>query len=194
MLRAARSSAPAAATSSTRLALERTAGDPAEIERAVTPGASAGERYPEQGVQRLDRKRPVCRPVETPRDDASQGRRSPFVPERPDSTTGVQVQKRRLLIRFRAGPTWADRGPPQAQPGWKEHAAFIDRLVDAGTLVMGGPVSDHTGAMLLLEGVSGREANELFADDPFVRNGVFVLDEIVEWTIFVDVLRKPQSA
>jgi uncharacterized protein YciI len=100
------------------------------------------------------------------------------------------MDRRRLLARFRAGPTWADRGPPQAQPGWDAHAEFIDRLVERGMIVMGGPLSDHTGALLLLEGVTGAQARELLAGDPFVENGVFVLDEVLDWTIFVDELTR----
>jgi uncharacterized protein YciI len=104
------------------------------------------------------------------------------------------MDRSRLLVRFRAGPTWADRGPPQAQLGWAAHAAFIDRLVERGTVVMGGPLSDHTGALLLLEGVTDAQAGELLATDPFVENGVFVLDEILDWTIFVDELtRRPDG-
>lgn len=98
------------------------------------------------------------------------------------------MDRRRLLVRFRAGPTWADRGPPQAQPGWDAHEVFIDRLVERGTMVMGGPLSDHTGALIMLEGVTDAQARELVADDPFVENGVFVLDEILDWTVFVDAL------
>jgi len=53
---------------------------------------------------------------------------------------------------------------------------------------MGGPFSDHTGAMLLLQGVSTEEARRLVDQDPFLKNEVFVLDDIREWTIFVDRL------
>lgn len=52
---------------------------------------------------------------------------------------------------------------------------------------MGGPLSDHSGALLLLEGVTLEEARALLEPDPFVLNGVFVLDDIREWTVFLDV-------
>ncbi len=55
-------------------------------------------------------------------------------------------------------------------------------------MVMGGPFNDYSGAMLLLEDLGAGEVRAIFADDPFVKNGVFVLDEIREWTIFVDTL------
>ena len=99
------------------------------------------------------------------------------------------MDRRRLLVRFAAGPTWSDGGSPRDQAGWDEHAAFVDGLVADGTLVMGGPLSDHTGALMLFEGVTEPQARELLATDPFVENGVFVLAEILEWTIFADSVR-----
>jgi 4-hydroxy-2-oxoheptanedioate aldolase len=72
------------------------------------------------------------------------------------------------------------------QAGWDEHAEFIDGLVARGTMVMGGPFEDSSGSMILLEGVDVAEAERLIVDDPFLENGVFLLDEIREWTIFVD--------
>jgi uncharacterized protein YciI len=101
------------------------------------------------------------------------------------------VAERRLLVRWAAGPTWSDGRSPREQPGWEEHASYIDDLVARGIMVMGGPLTDHTGSMTLLEGISAAEARELLLADPFVANGVFVLDEILDWTIYVDELTPP---
>jgi uncharacterized protein YciI len=53
---------------------------------------------------------------------------------------------------------------------------------------MGGPLADNSGSVSLLEGVDEAEARELIAADPFVANGVFVLDEVRAWNVFVDEL------
>jgi uncharacterized protein YciI len=53
---------------------------------------------------------------------------------------------------------------------------------------MGGPFSDNSGSLSLLEGVTVDEAREIITDDPFVANGVFVLDDLREWDVFVDEL------
>ena len=53
---------------------------------------------------------------------------------------------------------------------------------------MGGPFADNLGSLSLLEGVTVGEARELIARDPFVENGVFVLDDLREWNVFVDQL------
>jgi uncharacterized protein YciI len=92
------------------------------------------------------------------------------------------------MVRFKAGPTWARSGDVREQPGWDAHAGFVDGLVERGTMVMGGPFADDAGTMILLEQVDAAEAERLVVDDPFILNGVFVLEEVREWTLFVDEL------
>jgi len=91
------------------------------------------------------------------------------------------------MVRFRAGPTWTS-GSVREQPDWDAHAEFVDALIERGTFVMGGPFSDNSGSMSLLEGIDADEARSLVKDDPFMKNGVFVLEEIREWNVFVDEL------
>jgi uncharacterized protein YciI len=93
----------------------------------------------------------------------------------------------RVLVRWKAGPTWTS-GAVDEQPGWDEHAAYIDDLIERGIFVMGGPFADQKGSLSLLEHVTEQEARELIADDPFVANGVFELEEVRAWNIFVDEL------
>jgi uncharacterized protein YciI len=93
----------------------------------------------------------------------------------------------RLMVRFRAGPTWTS-GSVREQPDWDAHAEFVDALIERGTFVMGGPFSDNSGSMSLLEGIDADEARRILEDDPFMKNGVFVLEEIREWNVFVDEL------
>jgi uncharacterized protein len=93
----------------------------------------------------------------------------------------------RVLVRFSAGPTWTS-GPPDEQPGWDDHAAFIDELVARGTMVMGGPFADHSGSLSVLENLDESEARELVGRDPFVANGVFVLEDVRAWNVYVDEL------
>jgi hypothetical protein len=42
----------------------------------------------------------------------------------------------RVVVRFRAGPTW-ETGPPEEQRDWDAHEVFVDDLVERGTIVMG---------------------------------------------------------
>ena len=93
----------------------------------------------------------------------------------------------RVLVRWRAGPTWTS-GAVDDQPGWDEHAAFIDDLIERGLFVMGGPLADQRGSQSLLENVTEQQARDLVLQDPFVANGVFELQEVRAWNVFVDEL------
>jgi hypothetical protein len=97
------------------------------------------------------------------------------------------MRRRRIVVRVRAGPAWGD-GPPEAQPEWDAHAKFVDELVERGEMVMGGPFADNSGSLVLLEGVDEDEVRRLLEADPFVVNGVFVVDDVRDWTIYVDAL------
>jgi uncharacterized protein len=99
----------------------------------------------------------------------------------------ARVRARRVIVRWKAGPTWTS-GNVDEQPGWDEHAVYIDDLIKRGLFVMGGPLADNSGSVSLLEGVDEGEARELIAADPFVANGVFVLDDVRAWNVFVDEL------
>ena len=92
-----------------------------------------------------------------------------------------------MIVRWRAGPTWT-RGAPEDQPGWDEHAIFIDDLIERGIFVMGGPFADCSGSFTILENVDEQQARELVLKDPFVANGVFVLDDVRAWNVYVDEL------
>jgi uncharacterized protein len=104
---------------------------------------------------------------------------------------GREPRTVRVLVRWKAGPAWTT-GSVDEQPGWDEHAAYIDDLIDRGIFVMGGPLADQSGSLSLLDNVTEQEARELIAEDPFVANGVFELEEVRAWNIFVDELT-PQA-
>ena len=97
------------------------------------------------------------------------------------------MERSRVVLRWRAGPAWQS-GTVREQPGWDEHAAFIDDVVARGVFVMGGPYADSSGSLSIWEGLSADEVRRIAAEDPFVANGVFVLEDVRDWTVFVDEL------
>jgi uncharacterized protein YciI len=104
----------------------------------------------------------------------------------------VRQTKHRVLVILRAGPSW-ESGPPEDQPDWDAHAEWVDSLIEKGTFVMGGPFGDYSGSVNLLEGLTAEDAEQLIATDPFVRNGVFELDSVRDWTVYVDELSAKES-
>jgi uncharacterized protein len=104
------------------------------------------------------------------------------------------MARQRVVIRFSAGPAWARGESVREQPEWDAHAEYIDDLIEKGTMVMGGPFSDNLGSMSLWEGVDAEEARRIIAEDPFIKNGVFMLEEVRDWTVFVDELSSDGAA
>jgi uncharacterized protein YciI len=75
------------------------------------------------------------------------------------------------------------------QPFWNEHAAFIDKLVDKGFILMGGPLVDEGGAMLIVNAQDENEVRETLKHDPWYEHGILRLETVKRWQIFID-LRK----
>jgi len=97
------------------------------------------------------------------------------------------VRRKRVIVRVEAGPTW-ESGPVDEQPGWDEHADFIDGYVERGLMVMGGPFADSSGSVSIWEGRPADEIRAIQEQDPFVANGVFRIVDVRDWIVFVDEL------
>ena len=91
----------------------------------------------------------------------------------------------RVVLRLAPGPAWTS-GLPEEQPDWDAHAAFIDDLIERGVFVMGGPYAGRLGSMSLWEGMNADEVRDVMQGDPFLRNGVFEIEDVVDWTVYVD--------
>jgi uncharacterized protein YciI len=98
-----------------------------------------------------------------------------------------------MAVFMRHGLQWNSDLPVRMQAYWDEHAEFIDALFDRGTIVMAGPFADDSGSMLIVEAESIDLVRETFRGDPWVQKSVLVLDDVKEWTIFVDARRKTQN-
>ena len=90
----------------------------------------------------------------------------------------------RVVVRVSAGPAWQS-GSVREQQDWDAHAEFVDRLVDEGKFILGGPFGDNSGSLSVWEGLTADEVGTLVEEDPFVKNVVFVVEDIREGTVFV---------
>lgn len=102
-------------------------------------------------------------------------------PQQPaDPTAGPQ---RYQLVLFKLGPSWQKGKPLVQQPGIKEHAAFMLKLIRGGILVLGGPLVDDenqvfTGAMMVLALGTPEAARQALAADPAIRSELYLIDKI----------------
>lgn len=89
-----------------------------------------------------------------------------------------------LVLSRQEGPDWDASQPLEGQSGWREHAAFMDSLVESGFVVLGGPLPNRRVA-LAVEAESEDEVRHTLARDPW--SGSHLLIETVEpWTIRLD--------
>ena len=91
-----------------------------------------------------------------------------------------------FLVTSTAGPNRDLTRDTREQPFWDEHASFIDGLVEEGFIVLGGPLVDEGGAVLVVNAESEREARAKLEIDPWYRNGILRLESVRRWQIFID--------
>ncbi len=98
-----------------------------------------------------------------------------------------------FLVRQACGPDWDPRCGRREQSGWNQHAAFIDRLNEDGTIALGGPVGDIDGqhAVLVVRADSEDEARAVFANDPW-RDSILRIENVEPWTLWIGADRLPQ--
>lgn len=68
---------------------------------------------------------------------------------------------------------------------WDEHAAYIDALVDAGFVMLGGPLADG-GAMLVVRAGSEADVHRRLGADPWYRHEILRMEAVKRWDIFID--------
>jgi uncharacterized protein len=91
-----------------------------------------------------------------------------------------------FLVRRAKGPAWDHSRPRREQDGWDEHAAFMDRLVDEGFVILGGPVGEGDGedALNVVKADSEEEVRGRLADDPWGED-MLATRAIEPWSIFL---------
>lgn len=95
-----------------------------------------------------------------------------------------------FVVINEAGPTWDSARSMREQDGWTEHAAFMDRLEDDGTVVLGGPFrkGPRHRALLVLRAPDEGALRRRLEEDPWVRSGVLRLGELLPWEILLGSL------
>ncbi len=90
-----------------------------------------------------------------------------------------------LVTVHRDGPEWDRSRPMEEQSDWTAHAAFMDTLVDAGFIILGGPLGDERRVVHVVEAKTEDEVRATLAADPW--NGSHLLVDTIEpWTIRLD--------
>jgi uncharacterized protein YciI len=89
------------------------------------------------------------------------------------------------VVLHRSGPEWDAARPLEEQSEWSAHAEFMDGLVDAGFIVLGGPLVDEFRVVHAVEAESVEAVRSTLARDPWSGSHL-VADTIEPWTIRLD--------
>jgi uncharacterized protein YciI len=73
----------------------------------------------------------------------------------------------------------------EEQSDWPAHASFMDGLVEAGFVVLGGPLADEQRVMLAVEAASEEAVRATLSVDPWSETHLRI-DTIDPWTIRLD--------
>ncbi|MFC5605073.1 YciI family protein [Sporosarcina koreensis] len=73
----------------------------------------------------------------------------------------------KFVIHFTTGKAW-EAGKPFWEQGLVPHREYVREAVAKGILIAGGPFTDHTGGMIILEVDSLAEAQHFAENDPAV--------------------------
>ena len=93
------------------------------------------------------------------------------------------------VVLLRSGSAWDPSRPLEEQSGWPAHASFMDGLVDAGFVVLGGPLADEYRVVHLIEADSEETVRATLARDPWSGTHL-VVDAIEPWTIGLHARRR----
>lgn len=93
-----------------------------------------------------------------------------------------------LVTLRRSGPEWDNSKSLQEQSGWADHAAFVEGLVDAGFIVLGGAVDDER-VVHAIEAASQEQVQATLAQDPWAYSHLR-FDTIEAWDVRLDGTRR----
>lgn len=90
------------------------------------------------------------------------------------------------VVMSRAAPNRDLSRGSREQPFWEDHAAFIDALVADGLILLGGPLVDEGGALLIVRAENEAEVRAALDPDPWYERGILRLEGIMHWQVFID--------
>jgi uncharacterized protein YciI len=87
-------------------------------------------------------------------------------------TKPSEPQLQTFAIIYEPGPNWI-KGRSIFDQDLYEHAQYMQKLLDGGKLKLGGPFSDSTGGMAIIDARDADEAEKIMKDDPSIVKGIF---------------------
>jgi hypothetical protein len=84
------------------------------------------------------------------------------------------------VVRVR-GPGWKAGVVMDDQEDWKEHGDFMDRLVEQGFVLLGGPLRETDDVLLIVRAGDEAEIHARFAEDVWTKTDLLRTKWVAEW-------------
>jgi uncharacterized protein YciI len=89
-------------------------------------------------------------------------------------------------VRERRGGPWNWTLGLREQVGFEDHARFMDGLVEAGFVMLGGPLTGDREVLLIVSAPGEDAIQQRLAADPWLQDGTLSIVSIERWTILLD--------
>jgi uncharacterized protein YciI len=93
---------------------------------------------------------------------------------------------RYFLVLRGKGAAWDHSRGRREQVGWHEHAAFMDGLVEDGSVVLGGPIGEGEGedTLQVMEAEDEQAVRACLAEDPWGED-MLVTKSVEPWQVWL---------
>jgi hypothetical protein len=93
-------------------------------------------------------------------------------------------------VRERRGGPWDWARGLREQASFDPPARFMDDLIEAGLILLGGPLEGDRDVLLIVSAPSADAISEQLAADPWLQDGTLSIVSIERWTILLDGLHR----
>jgi uncharacterized protein YciI len=91
-----------------------------------------------------------------------------------------------FAVRLVHGPGWDLTRQIRDQDGWDTHSSFMDRLVDQGFIILGGPVGNGMQTLHVVEAADEDDVRTRLAEDPWASARLLEIGTIEPWKLWLD--------
>jgi uncharacterized protein YciI len=89
-------------------------------------------------------------------------------------------------VRRRRGGPWDWSRDLREQDGFDEHAQVMDRMVEEGFILLGGPLGGEREVLHVVDAPSEEAIHARLAEDNWTQNGMLETVSVERWTILLD--------
>ena len=92
------------------------------------------------------------------------------------------------------GPNYDESRRRREQRAWFEHAAYMDKLLEDGFVILGGPLDDGEHVLLILQAADEQEVADRLAGDPWRPMGILATESLQRWNLWLDGRAVPMDS